>query len=133
MVTEMRPGLEARDEPPWRRDGFVTRSAQNQMVAGLLIMAVGMALLLGRIGILQPQGLWRHFWPLLFISLGLGKLLTPRPDGRRHGGGWLLIGVWLLLSELHIWRATESWPLFLVAFGIKLVWDAVMVSARRPV
>ena len=44
---------------------------------------------------------------------------------RRHGGGLLLIGVWLLLSELHIWRASESWPLFLVAFGIRIVWNAV--------
>jgi hypothetical protein len=101
------------------------------MITGLLIMAVGIGLVLGRIGILETRSAWQ-LWPLLLIGLGLRSLLTPRPDGRRHGGGLLLIGVWLLLSQLHIWRASDSWPLFLVAFGIRTVWTAVHGARATP-
>jgi hypothetical protein len=101
------------------------------MIAGLMIMGVGMALGLGRVGILEPRSAW-HLWPLLLIGLGHGNLLTLRPDGRRHGGGLLLIGVWCLLSELHIWRASDSWPLFLVAFGIRTVWTAARGARVTP-
>jgi hypothetical protein len=122
-----------RDDSWGRRIRIDDQSAPTRMIAGLMIMAVGIVLALGRLGILRvDDDVWPHLWPLLLIAFGLGKLLTLRPDGTRRGGALLLIGVWLLLNELDIWRASDSWPLFLVAFGIRIVWNAVMVPARRP-
>jgi hypothetical protein len=101
------------------------------MVAGLMLMGVGTALVLARFGVLETRSAWLQVWPLLLIGLGVGRLLAPRTDEPRRGWGPLLIGVWLLLNELHVWRAGDSWPLFLVAFGIRIVWTAMMVPARR--
>ena len=132
MVTDIQPAPDAGGQPGSGARRFENQSAPEQMIAGLMIMGVGVALLLTRFGIIEMRIAWPHLWPLLLIGAGLGKMLTPRPDGSRHGGGILLIGVWLLLHELHIWRAGESWPLFLVAIGARIVWNAVMASARRP-
>jgi hypothetical protein len=127
----MQTGPDSRHDRSWR-GGSADRSAPTQMVAGLMIMGVGIAVMLGRFGILKmDDGVWPHLWPLVLIGLGLGKLLAPRLHGGRQGGGLLLIGVWLLLNQLQIWRAGESWPLFLMAFGINIVWNAVTVSAPR--
>ncbi|MEP7304148.1 MAG: hypothetical protein ABJA98_01395 [Acidobacteriota bacterium] len=131
MVTEIQPARDGASESWGGRAPFAEQTAHGQMIAGLMIMGVGMALVLGRFGIVETRGVW-HLWPLLLIGLGLGNLMTPRPDGSRHGGGQLLIGVWLLLNELHIWRASDSWPLFLVAFGIKTVWTAVHGARATP-
>jgi hypothetical protein len=119
------------DESWGRRTGLDHRSAPTQMIAGLMIMGVGVVLVLGHFGVVETEGVWPRLWPLLLVTAGLGKLFTPHPDGTRRGGSLLLIGIWLLLSQLHIWRASASWPLFLVAFGISIVWNAVMVPARR--
>lgn len=102
--------------------------AAAQMMTGLLIMAVGVAVLLGRVGLFPLVHFWR-LWPLLIIGAGLVKLATPQPDGSRHGGGMVLVGVWLLLHALGIWSLGESWPIFLVAYGLKIVWNAVAVPA----
>jgi hypothetical protein len=114
-----------------RRAPFGDQSAPVRMIAGLMLMGVGTALVLARFGVLETRSAWLEVWPLLLIGLGIGKLLAPRTGERRNGWGALLVGVWLLLSELHIWRASDSWPLFLVAFGIKIVWTAMMVPSRR--
>lgn len=131
MATEIQPASDNACGSWEGRAPLGDQTAHKQMITGLLIMGVGIALLLGRLGILEVRGLW-DLWPLLLIGLGLGKLLTPRPDGSRYGGGLLLIGVWLLLSQLHIWRASDSWPLFLVAFGIKTVWTALHGARATP-
>jgi len=131
VVAETGPGHDDRHEA-WRSRGlWVHESAATQMVIGLMIMGLGTFLALGRFGLVDVAGMWRHIWPVVFIGLGVSTLLTPRSDGRRHGAGLLLFGTWLLLNELHIWRARDSWPLFLVALGIKIAWNARAVSSQR--
>ena len=126
MVAETQPGDLGRCESSWGRRGPATGSSvPTKAIVGLAIMATGAILLLGQIGLIDTWGTWNYFWPLLFIGLGLSKLTTPRADGRRHGGGLLLIGAWLLLNNLHILRAGYSWPLFLVAWGLFIAWRAI--------
>jgi len=124
-MTEMQRSGEMPAEP-WRRRRGADRPAAHQMVTGLVIMGIGVALLLGRIGLFYVN-VWR-LWPLLLVGLGLARLSSPRPDGSRHGGGLLLVGVWLLLNELRIWNAADSWPIFVVAFGVKILWNALRAS-----
>jgi hypothetical protein len=98
----------------------------KRMVLGLLLALVGIMLVLGQLGILPPVRPWGYFGPALLIGLGLSRLLQSRPDGRSGRGTWLVvIGVWLLLSNLHVWRARETWPLLLVALGLGMVWRAM--------
>lgn len=98
-------------------------------VFGILIMALGVALLLDRVGVVSLFG-YSTIWPFLVIAFGLVKLSHRRNDGRREGGWWVLFGVWILLNEMRILRFRDSWPLMLVAIGIGMVWKEAV--RRRP-
>ena len=100
------------------------------LVIGMIIMALGVALLLDRTGIIDGFG-WRAFWPTVLIGLGLTKLAFPREDGRRDGGWMLFIGVLLLLNQMRVLRFQESWPLFIVAVGVTIVWKEVFPRRAR--
>ena len=93
-------------------------------VIGAIIMLLGIVLLLDQAGIIRWNGLW-SFWPFALIIGGLVKL-TRRQDGHREGGWLVFIGAWFLLNEMHVLRYGESWPLFLVAVGISIIWKAVV-------
>ena len=96
---------------------------------GLTMMAVGFVLLLDQTGIVHGLG-WRHIWPSVIIGLGLARLAFPREDGRRDGGWMVFIGTLLLVDQLRILRFRESWPLFIVAIGVTMVWNEL--GRRRP-
>jgi hypothetical protein len=97
---------------------------------GLIIMALGVALLLDRAGVINAFGM-SNFWPFALICVGLVKLTNLREDGRREGGWWVFTGVLLLLNEMHVWRFRQSWPLFLMAIGISIIWNAVFPRLPR--
>jgi hypothetical protein len=100
------------------------------LLIGLIVMALGLGLLLDRTGIIVGLG-WRSLWPFVLIGLGLIKLAIPRDDGRRDGGWMLFIGVLLLLNQMQVLRFQESWPLFIVAVGVTIVWKEVFPRNRR--
>ena len=100
------------------------------ITVGLIIIALGVTMLLDRMGIIAVFGT-HVFWPLLIICFGLLKLLKERTDGRREGGWWVFIGVWLLLNDMGVLRYRSSWPLFLVAIGVSIVWNAVSARGRH--
>ena len=103
------------------------------IVAGLLIVGVGIILLVDQTGLLGWQPSW-SVWPLLIIAFGLARFAQQNPDGSRDGGWLMLIGVWLLLNEMRILRFRDSWPLLLVALGVHTMWKAIARPARpgRP-
>ena len=73
------------------------------VVIGLVIVALGVALLLDRAGVIH------HvrpiiFWPFVLITVGLVKLANRRDDGTREGGWWVFLGVWLLLNDIGVLR-----------------------------
>ena len=117
--------------PPWRGRGLmVGQGIAAHMVAGLTIMLFGVILLIGRFGLIQDVGVWR-LWPVLLIGIGALKLAMPAADHRRHGGALVIVGIWLLLHELHIVPVEDSWPLLLVAFGVKIMWKALRGGRRE--
>ena len=100
------------------------------LAIGLVIMALGVTILLDRAGVVSIYGHF-IFWPFVLITIGLIKLLKRRATGRREGGWWLFLGVWLLLNDMDVLRFRTSWPLILVAIGVSIVWNAVFPRARR--
>jgi LiaF transmembrane domain len=113
------------------------------VAGGLIVLALGTALLLDRTGALDMRA--GHLFPsLVLIVIGAamvfeksaviysrpvrdenGELcLRARKRGGAAGGVWMIgIGVWLLISQNHIWGLTfhSSWPLFLVLVGLMMV------------
>jgi hypothetical protein len=92
-------------------------------------MLFGVTLLLDHLGLTDGFD-YALFWPLVVIAIGLGKLSQRGGDGRRHGGWWVFFGSWMLLSQLHVLWLRDSWPLFLVAVGISMVWKEIRTRAR---
>jgi hypothetical protein len=111
------------------------------VIGGVVLLALGVALLVDRSGIFQVHDLVA---PLVLIALGAlitferGAFVHSVPvkndDGqvrfrtrqRRGGGGglWLIVmGVWLLIAQNHLWGLTfeTSWPLFIIFMGVKIV------------
>ena len=98
------------------------------LVFGVIIMLLGATLFLDRTGVIDAFD-YAPFWPVVVITIGLVKLSRRREDGRRHGGWWVLFGGAMLLNEMHVLRGRDAWPLFMVAFGVSIVWKELV---RRP-
>ena len=99
------------------------------LLVGLTVMLFGATLFLDRAGLIDGF-YYVPFWPVIIVTVGLVKLSHPRADGRREGGWWVFFGVWLLLNETRIIRFRDSWPLFLVALGVAIVWKEFVRTPR---
>ena len=98
------------------------------LIFGTIIMLLGATLFLDRTGVIDAFD-YTPFWPLVVITIGLVKLSHRQANGRRQGGWWVVFGLAMLLNEMHILRGRDAWPLFMVAFGISIVWKELV---RRP-
>jgi predicted membrane protein len=97
------------------------------VIAGVLITAVGVILLLDRFDVLQARDVLR-FWPVILILIGLCNLLMRECTGSRVAGAILtVVGTVLLLDRLDLWhvRFRDLWPLILIAIGLLLLWRAI--------
>lgn len=96
---------------------------RKQVVWGLLLILVGGVVLLDRLGHLDAEMLW-HYWPLLLVVVGINQTIG-YPSPREFGNGlWLVfIGLWLFAVFENAFGLTfrNSWPLFILAWGVKLV------------
>lgn len=111
------------------------------VLGGFVLLALGVGLLIDRTGVLQLHHLTA---PLVLIVLGAIMSLehggfvygVPARDDegnvrfqtrQRRGVGsgmWLIwIGIWMIISQNHLWGFTfqTSWPLFIVAMGMMTV------------
>lgn len=104
------------------------RSSQGRLVAGIILIAVGFVFLLEELFVFDIAPLW-DFWPLILIGIGILKLI--RGKGRAWGVFWIFLGTWLLLDEIDLVYAEDSWPVLLMAGGGLLIYSAL--RRRRTV
>jgi len=98
----------------------------SQATTGILIIVVGLLMLAHQLHLGLNFG---RYWPVILIVMGLGRFMTVGDDGHRQNGGWLLlVGGLLLLNNLRILGLGDSWPLFIVAAGIGMMFG----RDRRP-
>jgi hypothetical protein len=98
-------------------------SMTGRIVAGVILIALGVAFTLDNMDLIDMSSVWQ-FWPLILVALGLGKLMTTPPPGRPREGWWLLfIGLWLLITELHVFGLWyhNSWPILIIGVGISML------------
>jgi len=97
-----------------------------RLFLGLVVITLGLIALLDNLGIMQVEDPFR-FWPLALVALGLARMLRPAGSpGRWSGTLFLLVGMWILLHNLHLipWSLFDFWPILIVLIGLRLVWGA---------
>ena len=96
---------------------------RRQMVWGVVIIVVGLTLVLDRMEMVELVTVW-HYWPLIIVVGGMNKLVG-YPSARHFSDGiWtILVGLWMFAVVEKMFGLTwfNSWPLLIIAFGIKLV------------
>ncbi len=103
------------------------RGLAGTLIAGIILVLFGVAFLLDNFDLIY-LGPISHYWPLILVAIGIGKLLQAETSWeRRRGAWWILIGLWLLVSVLHMFGLYfhNSWPLLLIIWGIFAIWKAV--------
>ena len=105
-----------------------------RLVFGLLVVAVGVLFTLDNLGLAEMDDLW-PFWPAIFIVLGVAKLVAGVE--RAKGLLWIVLGAVLLLpavsDEIETQDLVERWPLFLIGFGVYMVWRSFAGGPRPAV
>lgn len=96
------------------------RHSRSQVLSGVLLIVLGLVFLGDRLDVLPALDMGR-LWPLILIVLGVGHLVFPREDGRRSGGWFVFVGVLFLLHNYRVLTLHQSWPLFIVAGGLSIL------------
>jgi hypothetical protein len=98
---------------------------------GFLLIAGGLAILLGRLGIADFGWVLGSFWPLFVVLIGISKLFHQRTV---WSGIWMIVlGAWLQAVTLHLFDMTyaSSWPLLLIVWGAGIIVRTLVESVRR--
>ncbi len=100
-------------------------SAASGALAGLVIIAVGVILLLDRMGIVPGREILRY-WPLALVAAGAFSLVNSR-ESRAWGVVLIVAGGVLSLRPLGVVDLgfRELWPVLLIAAGVFLLWTSV--------
>ena len=114
--------------------GTNARPDRGPLIGGIVFVVIGTFLLLGKLGYL-PFGLILHFWPMIFILVGLLKLAFESGGGRTMGAVFLSIGVILQLAEMHVLRVHfwDLWPVVIIVAGAAMLWQAFTKGDYSPV
>jgi predicted membrane protein len=108
------------------RNRIRNRSASSQVLAGVLVIGMGMLFLLDNLDIVNFHRAI-SFWPMMFIVFGLVKLFDKEsPNNFVVGGGLLAVGVLMTASRLGFpfisWHTL--WPLALILVGALVLFRA---------
>lgn len=100
---------------------------------GLGLVLIGTVILLQYLDVV-PFRMWRDWWPLVIVLVGVGQLVAARsPKQVGDGVSTLLFGTWCYIATNAIWGLTwrRSWPLALVAIGMGMVVRSIAAGFMR--
>ena len=108
----------------------VRGSNRRRLVTGILLAAVGFLFLLDRLFVIDVGEIWR-FWPLILVAFGLTRIFGARPGRRRRWGLMqVFLGVWLLLDQIDVVDAGDSWPFLVMAVGALIIVGSFKSQSR---
>jgi hypothetical protein len=110
-----------------------TRS--GRLVLGGVLLVIGAVLLAAELGFEVPIRLW-SWWPIVPLALGVSRLLFSTDPERRRGAYWLIVvGVWGGICVLGLFGLGwgSSWPIWLIAVGLRVVLDGIAGPRARRV
>jgi len=105
------------------------RRDKGPVIGAVLFIVVGTVLLLEKLGYV-PAGFALHFWPCIFIVIGIVKLVYA--GGRPTGAVLIGLGVILQLNEMGITHLNfwDLWPVLIIVAGAAMLWQAL--SKDKP-
>lgn len=109
------------------------RNSWGHVGVGVLLVLVGLVLLFGNFHYWMIGSVW-HLWPIIFLVIGIGKLIDAQEAWEYRKAVWFLfLGGWFLISELHLWgfSYSNSWPLLLIGVGINMLWKSACRSSSQ--
>jgi hypothetical protein len=92
----------------------------GQIIGPIVLIVVGMAFLLNNLGWGIPVGyIFRTFWPLILIAVGIAQIAASLVGRGSLLGGVAVLTIGVLFSLQQIWgiRFSDTWPLLLIALG----------------
>lgn len=104
-----------------------------QLIFGVVIALLGVAFLFNNFDLIDIGNVWQY-WPLILVAIGLNKTLqAENPRARESGIWWMFWGFWLLISYMHLFGLTfgTSWPLIIIAWGIRFLWKSLTRNSRN--
>lgn len=106
------------------------KTDRGPVIGGVVFIVVGTVLLLQMLGYL-PAGFAFHFWPTIFIVIGIVKVAYA--GGRALGAILIAVGVLLQLQMSGILRVEfwQLWPAIFIIVGIVMLWQA-LTGERVP-
>jgi predicted membrane protein len=110
------------------------KDRHSTLIAGLLIIAFGVLLLLDQEGIVPVTHVLR-FWPLILIVPGLVKLFQGRTTEERvFGTALVFFGLLFLFSALGFrhFEFSHLWPLIIIAAGAWILYSPPKIM-HKPV
>lgn len=110
------------------------RHCPAPLVAGILIILLGVVLLLNQLGLL-PHGMAVQFWPAALIVVGLIKLIAGNDRRDRVVGGALMCaGVLLQTNAMGYTHLTwnEVWPMLIIFAGVLVLVRALVPKSQQP-
>jgi predicted membrane protein len=98
---------------------------RGPVIGGVVFIVVGLVLLLEKLGYVPP-GFALHFWPSIFIIIGIVKIVYA--GGRPTGAVLIGLGVLLQLNEMGIThlRFWDLWPVLIIVAGVAMLWQALI-------
>ncbi len=106
-------------------------SPTPRIFAALLLIAAGILLFLANIGLLPIHDIW-HYWPLVLIAVGVGRMLGRHPQERAWGVLLVVFGAIFLGSNLglfHLHTSDGSWIIALILLGVGI---STLITVAYP-
>ena len=107
---------------------------RRQLVWGLLLIGLGVAIFLDRLDLFEVDELW-HYWPLILVVIGVNKMIGFPTAKHFTSGLWLVfIGVWLFATFENLFGLTmyNSWPILIIGWGVTLILEPAIQKRFAP-
>jgi len=71
---------------------------KGNIVVGVMLVLVGLAIALDRAGVIQWSGMW-SMWPLILGGIGLARFISTPAGEPKEGLVFMTAAAWLLASD----------------------------------
>jgi hypothetical protein len=105
-------------------------SRKGNIVVGVMLVLIGVALTLDRSGIVRWDSQWT-LWPFILLGIGLARFVGSPAGEPKQGLLFMTLGGWLLLGEAGAISVEDSWPILVIAIGLIIALNGVPRRRRR--